>query len=1122
MLPYEGPPTANIMIVGDAPYGVDERSGRYFQGAVGETLDKVLREAGIGRTDCLVTTISRQKPPGDKLEFFFDDAKFLKPRPFFQEEVNAFRTKLEQLRPNLVIALGAVAMHYLTGVTGINAYRGYIMDCILVPGVKVMPVIHPATINMDWKLFFTTVLDVRKAARNCLTAGIAPDTRVLEYDQSVPKMIEFYDYLLNEHKGPIALDVETMSPGAHIDILGIADTPQHAMSVNFMLDRQTPRYELNLETKLWAKLGQVIETKELIMQNGTYDMGVLWKNNGILCKNYHRDIMVAAHAAWPECPRSLGFLASVCLNVPPWKHTAKESPELYNAADAANTFGIWNVMEMEMEKSGTRATHDFEMQQANVALMLQLQGILIDRERQKDLIHKHTTIRDETKVEIDTAIGRDINFNSPKQVAQLLYEEMALPKQFKRRRTSNGYENTLTTGADALAVLCRLSDNPVLAKIALYKKTVKLLTFLDCSVSPNSTVHTCYNTTGANMAHEGNGGAVSDEDDSFKSFGRWSSSASIIEPYGTGNLQNIPGTAREMYYAGDGKTFVQADYKQAEAVVVAYLIGDKKLQNLFKASFGLSDAECKSRNLDIHKITAASMAGYSVEFITTDEGLKVIFSKEVSGEMRRVGKTIRHAKNYCVSADTEVLTETGWKPIPEFNKFTDKVAQWEANGDITFVTAQETLYFPYQGPMLSFKNQSIDQLVSPGHRMPVFNRKDSKLKVIFSEHLHASCNGDNTMPLTGLIQQQGYQTISPVFMQLIVAMQADGSIRERGNKKELNFHLKKERKKIRLRSILEANGIDYSETLVVADDSVFFYISARKNKELFDFISLTNKHFGAWVIGLSPECLRTAVEESKWWDSRRNVSGDSWQYYSKDRENCAWLATMAHLTGYKAYVTSDHPNVFTCNIMNQQRTYAYRTHRTVEQYDGFIYSLKVPSSFYMIRRNGKISITGNSAGPGVLANKLGISMPAAKQLMTTYDLANPELQIWQRNDIQRQLAETRILTNLFGRKHKFLDRWGDDLFRSSYSYIPQSTVGDLLNKALIILHDEFGTELTIALQLHDAIYIAVDDNEAAIERGKDVLKHCMIERVQPLVCNNQEFFIDIDYKVGRYWGDLHD
>jgi DNA polymerase len=808
MLPYEGPPTANIMIVGECPYGVDERSGRYFQGAVGETLDKLLREAGISRADCLVTTIAGQKPPGDKLEFFFEDAKMLKPRPFFQESLNTFTKKLEQLRPNIIIALGPVAMYYLCGVTGINSYRGYIMDCILVPGIKVIPVIHPSVVNVDWKLFFIGVLDFRKAVRNCLTAGIAEDNRVLEYNKSVPEMLAYYDYLLNDHEGPIALDVETMSPGAHIDILGIADSPLHAMSVNFMIDKSTPRYEPLLEAKLWSKLSKVIETKELIMQNGIYDAGVLWKNNGILCKNYHKDIMIAAHAAWPECPRSLGFLASVCLNVPPWKHTAKETPELYNAADAANTFGIWNVMEMEMQKTGTRETHDFEMAQAPVALMLQLQGILIDRDKQKELIAKHTEIRDTTKVEIDKLIGRVINFNSPKQVAQLLYEEMALPKQFKRRRTTGGYENTLTTGADALAVLCRISDNPVLDKIALYKKTVKLLTFLDCSVSPLNRVHTCYNTTGANMAHEGKGGAITDEDDSFKSFGRWSSSASIIEPYGTGNLQNIPGTAREMYYAGDGKVFLQADYKQAEAVVVAYLIGDKKLQNLFKASFGLSDSECKARNLDVHKITAASMAGFKVDFVDGESGLRVVFSQEVSGDMRRVGKTIRHAKNY-------------------------------------------------------------------------------------------------------------------------------------------------------------------------------------------------------------------------------------------------------------------------------------------------------------------------SAGPGVLANKLGISMPAAKQLMTTYDLANPELQIWQRNDIQVQLKETRTLTNLFGRKHKFLDRWGDDLFRSSYSFIPQSTVGDLLNKALIILHDEFGQEVTIALQLHDAIYIIVDDNEAAIERGKWILKHCMIERVQPLVAKGQEFFIDIDYAVGRYWGELH-
>ena len=809
MLPVEGPQGANIMIVGDTVYGVDERSNKYFQGAVGETLEKLLREAGFGRQDCLLTTISKLKPPGDKLEFFFEDKKMFKPSPHFAQELAVLKEQIETLRPNIVIALGAVAMYYLTGLQGINSYRGYIVDSSLVPGIKVIPVIHPATINIDWKLFFMTLLDFRKAVRNCFTPELQVDKRTLIVHPTVSEALGYYDYLLNEHKGPIALDVETMSPGSHIDILGIADSSVHALSVNFMLNRMAPRYDLNIETKLWSKLTQVIETKELIMQNGTYDMGVLWKNNGIYCKNFTKDIMIAAHAAWPECPRSLGFLASVCLNVPPWKHTAQETPELYNAADAANTFGIWEVLEKEMASTGTRETHDFEMEQVPVALWLQLNGLKVDRQRQQDLIKKHTEIRDTTKVDIDTAIGREINFGSPKQVAQLLYEEMALPKQFKRRRTSSGYETTVTTGADALAVLCRISDNPVLAQIAKYKKAVKLLTFLDCSVSPFDKVHTCYNITGANMAHEGKGGTVVDEDDSFKSFGRWSSSASIIEPYGSGNLQNIPGEARKMYYAGNDKVILQADYKQAEAVVVAYLTKNTRLINFFKASFGLSDKECKERNLDIHKITAAIMNGFTVNFVEGENGLYVEFSNEVSPEMRKVGKTIRHAKNY-------------------------------------------------------------------------------------------------------------------------------------------------------------------------------------------------------------------------------------------------------------------------------------------------------------------------SAGPGVLANKLGISRDTAKKLMETYDAAEPELFNWQRNVIQRQLAETRILTNLFGRKHKFLDRWGDDLFRSSYSYIPQSTVGDLLNKALIVMYRDFGDKLDILLQLHDAIYVAVDDTPKAIEEGHKILRYCMTEAIQPIYCDGEPFFIDSDFKYAKYWGDLSD
>jgi hypothetical protein len=45
-----------------------------------------------------------------------------------------------------------------------------------------------------------------------------------------------------------------------------------------------------------------------------------------------------------------------------------------------------------------------------------------------------------------------------------------------------------------------------------------------------------------------------------------------------------------------------------------------------------------------------------------------------------------------------------------------------------------------------------------------------------------------------------------------------------------------------------------------------------------------------------------------------------------------------------------------------------------------------------------------------------------------------------------QLSKDRSLINPFGRRRIFMDRWGDELFKEAYSFIPQSTVADKLNR----------------------------------------------------------------------------
>ena len=780
----EGPPDARIMLVGEAPSQEEDTIGRPFVGYAGRTLDNLLGQAGIARYQCLVTNVARLRPPANKISFYFEDRKCTVPKPQLRDWIEQLRSEIELYQPNVIIALGVTALWALTGEKKISDFRGYILPCTLVPGRKVLATYHPQAVNYEWKLYFPTVLDLRKALKHSTFPEIPERKQVLLPSSALSHFITYMeDCIADESIDKIAVDVETIQPGSHIEELGISHDPDFAMSI-FILKGRSPAFPEKDELRLWQTFARLVSCKKVIMQNGAYDIGVLWYNNHILVENLWMDTLIAAHVCWPELPRDLGFLGSICLDVPPWKGKENKTSE-YNTSDVANTFGIAEVLSKEIDRQKVRETFDFEMSLIPVALMMQLQGIEVDRDKKLELTTYWSKQRDELKLKLDKIIGREINFKSSQQMQQLLYFDLKLPVQYKRRKSTEE-QRTMTVDANALRTLARLvPDNPVFNLILEYKKAEMLVrSFLDIALSPEGKVHTSYNITGASS---------DDEEDTKKtkrSFGRWSSSASIILPYGSGNLQNIPFEARKMYRARPGWKIIQADYSQAEAVVVAYLTGDQKLKKMFRDSFGLSKTE-KSL-YDIHKMTIAQMLGIDIENVTK--------------EQRVAGKTIRHAANY-------------------------------------------------------------------------------------------------------------------------------------------------------------------------------------------------------------------------------------------------------------------------------------------------------------------------SAGPQVLANRLGLKLGEAKQLIELYHRANPHLRIWYQQ-IQEELKRTRVLTNLLGRKHRFLDRWSDSLFRSAYSFIPQSTVGDLLNQALLSLYNKLPQipyEVVILLQLHDALYTMVEESQ--VDETIVLMRECMMIQV---TCGNEEFYIDCDFKVGDSWAEGKD
>ena len=777
----EGPTNAKIMLVGEAPGEEEDKLGKPFVGYAGKTLDALLSQAGIARYQCLVTNVARERPPANKIYFFFEDKKCTIPKPKLQVWIEKLKEEIELYQPNIIIALGVTALWALTGEKKISDFRGYVLPCTLVPGKKVLATYHPQAINYDWKLYFQTVLDLRKGLRHSEFPEIKECSQTLMPNVDLKTFLNYMEECIAHPEWPdLSVDVETVQPGSHIEELGISHDPNFGMSI-FLLKGRAPALPENDELLLWQTFARLVSCKQCTMQNGAYDIGVLWHNNHILVENLRMDTLIAAHVCWPELPRDLGFLGSICLDIAPWKSKAVRTSE-YNPADAANTLGIAKVLEKEITKQGNQASFDFEMSLIPVALMMQLQGIAVDTAVRDELIAQWHKKRQETKEKLDHVIGREINFNSPKQMQQLLYMELHLPVQYKRRKSVEE-PRTMTTDANALRALARLvPNNPVFNLILDYKKADTLIErFLKVELSPEGKVHTSYNITGASS---------DDEEDTKKtkrSFGRWSSSASIILPFGSGNLQNIPYEARKMYRAKPGWKIVQADYSQAEAVVVSHLTGDQKLIKMFRDSFGLSRTEKKL--YDVHKLTFAQMAGIDVS--------------QVTPEQRTAGKTVRHATSY-------------------------------------------------------------------------------------------------------------------------------------------------------------------------------------------------------------------------------------------------------------------------------------------------------------------------SAGPQVLANRLGIKLGDAKQLIELYHRANPQLRHWY-SQIQQELKRSRVLVNLLGRKHKFLDRWGDSLFRSAYSYIPQSTIGDLLNTALVRLYNKLPSlsyEMMILLQLHDAIYTMVE--EQYVMDTVKIMRECMLI---PLYYANEEFMIDVDFKVGDSWAE---
>lgn len=160
-----------------------------------------------------------------------------------------------------------------------------------------------------------------------------------------------------------------------------------------------------------------------------------------------------------------------------------------------------------------------------------------------------------------------------------------------------------------------------------------------------------------------------------------------------------------------------------------------------------------------------------------------------------------------------------------------------------------------------------------------------------------------------------------------------------------------------------------------------------------------------------------------------------------------------------------------------------------------------------------------------LQNEMEIS--EARRIINLYHHIYPGIRIWYES-VKRELMKDRTLTNCFGRTVRFLGAWNDELWKSAYSCLPQSTVVDMLNQGMVAIYDSWicdkaELDADMLAQVHDSALTQVPIEHIKNEVCFDSFKRDVIKFTSPTIkYGTKEFDIKTDFKFGlENWSGAH-
>ncbi len=131
-VPGEGESMAAILLIGEAPGSKEDETGRPFVGMAGKTLDLVLHQAGLDRSEVFITNTVKCRPP-DNRSPRADEVKAC--RPYLLRQI-------ESVRPSVIVTLGSIGLRALLGSEG--NVKDLRKERLQFQGIPVVATYHPA------------------------------------------------------------------------------------------------------------------------------------------------------------------------------------------------------------------------------------------------------------------------------------------------------------------------------------------------------------------------------------------------------------------------------------------------------------------------------------------------------------------------------------------------------------------------------------------------------------------------------------------------------------------------------------------------------------------------------------------------------------------------------------------------------------------------------------------------------------------------------------------------------------------------------------------------------------------------------------------------------------------